>query len=323
MPSEKVLSGSHAPLDVLIIGGGPAGLSAAIYTYRKNMTTLVLASEIGGQVAKSGEIENYLGFGRVTGPELAMKFRDHLQYLQIPIEEGVVVTKLATIPGGFKVTLDSGETKTAKLVIIASGKHPRELGVPGEEQFKNKGVTYCATCDAPLFRNKVVTVVGGGNSALDAAISLIPIASAINIVNLTEAFTGDPVFIERVNNPKVTVYHNAATTKIDGDTVVRSLRFKNSQTGQEQTLPTEGVFVEIGQVPSLQFDSLTDKNTYGMIQILDNGVTNVPGLFAAGDATGVRDNQISVAAGEGTKAALSAYEYFIRELGGTAKTEVY
>ena len=315
-------SGKEIMKDVIIIGGGPAGLSAAIYTYRKNMSTLVLAKEIGGQVAKSGEIENYLGFGRISGPEMAEKFREHLDLLGIEVREGVSVENLTQIEGGFKVDLGAGESKESKIVILASGKQPRELGVPGEQEFKNKGVTYCATCDAPLFRNKIVTVVGGGNSALDAAISLIPIASKINIVNINAEFTGDAVFVDRITKEaKITVYPEARTTRIEGEGVVKSITFEKD--GQETTVPTNGVFVEIGQVPSLLFDALTKKNQWGMVEIGENGLTDIPGLFAAGDATSIRDNQISVAAGEGTKAALSAYEYYIRELGGQEVAESY
>lgn len=310
--------------DVIIIGGGPAGLSAAIYTYRKNMSTLVLAKEIGGQVAKSGEIENYLGFGRISGPELAEKFREHVDLLGIEVREGTSVESLSQTEGGFKVGLGGGESEEARIVILASGKQPRELGVPGEQEFKNKGVTYCATCDAPLFRNKVVTVVGGGNSALDAAISLIPLASKINIININKEFTGDAVFVDRIKaEEKITVYPEAKTTRIEGEGVVKSITFENNNSGEETTIPTGGVFVEIGQVPSLPFDGLTNKNSWGMVEIADNGVTNIPGLFAAGDVTSVRDNQISVAAGEGTKAALSAYEYYIRELGGKEVLDAY
>ncbi len=311
-------------LDVLIIGGGPAGLSAAIYTFRKKMNTLVVSKDIGGQVAKSGEIENYLGFGHITGPMLAMKFREHLEALGISYKEGVVVKSITGRRGEFRVGLEDGEEILAKTVIVASGKNPKQLNVPGEAELKNRGVSYCATCDAPLFRNKTVAVIGGGNSALDAAIQFIPIAQKIYLININPEFTGDPIFIDKVKNePKITIINNAQTKEILGQALVSGLKYQELTTREEKEITVEGVFVEIGQIPSLGFENLLTKNKWGMIEIGENGITNIPGLFAAGDVTNVRDNQISVAAGEGTKAALSAYEFWVKELSGTETAEAY
>lgn len=301
--------------DVIIIGGSAAGLSAAIYTFRKNMDTLIVAKEIGGQVAKSGEIENYLGVGKITGPGLAMKFREHIDMLGIPYEEGVEARGISGECGKFTVSLDDSRELHSKLIIIASGKNPKKLNIPGEEKLTNKGISYCATCDGPLFRNKTVAVIGGGNSALDAAVQFLGIAQKIYVLNINPEFTGDPILIDKVkDNSKVEVIHNAKTVEILGDNIVSGLKYRDLDSGAERIISINGVFVEIGQVPSIAFDKKTLKNKWGMIEIKANNETSIAGIFAAGDVTSIRDNQISVAVGEGTKAALSAYEFWVHNL---------
>ena len=300
--------------DVIIIGSGPAGMTAAIYAVRKGLKTLVVGKEVGGQVAKSGEIENYLGFGSSNGAEVTEKFHQHVEdFENLEHKHPVMVTDLQKKNSHFQVKTDQGDFE-AKSVIIAAGRNPRKLGVPGEEEFKNKGVSYCDICDAPLFKNKVTAVVGGGNSGLEATVSLAALATKVYLLNIGEALTGDEVLQNKVKSlANVEVINNAKTTKIEGETFVKSLTYQDAKSGQEKRLEVDGIFIEVGYMPSIAFDKLTRKDKWGQIEIDVNCKTSVEGIFAAGDVTNIRDNQIIVAAGEGSKAALSAYEYLTRK----------
>jgi len=301
-------------LDVAIIGGGPAGLSAAIYTFRKGLKTAIFAYEIGGQVAKSGDVENYLGTKRLPGPGLALVFREHIKMLDIPLYEGVLVKEISGKLGEFKILTNDGATYLSRLLIICSGRKPRKLNIPGEERLQNRGLSYCAICDGPLFRNKKVAVIGGGNSALDAALSLAIYSQGVYILNLLPHFTGDPILMAEVGkNSKIKSIFNASATEILGENYVSGLRFQEKTTGKIKTLEVDGVFVEIGQVPNTDFDRLTQKNERGEIKISQDCQTSVPGIFAAGDVTDVGYNQIAVAVGEGAKAGLSAYNLWIKK----------
>lgn len=298
-----------AKYDVVVIGGGPAGLTAAIYLARKKLKTLMLTKDLGGQAAWSSDVENYLGFTMISGAELTKHFQDHLAEFKDDItlrllREGIrSVTKVNT---GFVVTMADGTQETSRSVIIASGKTPKKLGVPGEEELLNKGVTYCAWCDGPLFKNKAVVIVGGGNSALDAALSIEKLAKGITIVNNTDNLTGDEVMIEKVMaSPHIRVMNHASLTKIEGDTLVRSAVVKDDQTGLEKQLMVDGVFIEIGSIPSTDcVQGLVKLNELGEIVIDKQNMSSVPGIFAAGDVTDVLEKQIIVAAGEGSKAAI-------------------
>ncbi len=296
--------------DVIIIGGGPAGITAAVYAVRKRVSALMLTGDIGGQTIWSGQIENYTGYQLITGPELAQKFEEHMRTFDIDVHEGELVQALAKDGTLCRVTTTKG-TYEGKTVIVASGKQSRELGVPGEKEFKNRGLTYCATCDGPLFSGKDVAVIGGGNSALDAAIQMVRIARQVTVVNINDAFTGDSCMVEELSRAKnLRLLHGTRVTGIAGDTRVRSMTL--ARAGHEETLPVEGVFVEIGLIPNTQFAGILARNDWGEIKVNCRNETSVPGIFAAGDVTDVPEKQIIIAAGEGSKAALSAFRYLMQ-----------
>lgn len=298
--------------DLVVIGAGPAGITAAIYASRKRLETLVISKDIGGQAALSGDVENYTGYQFISGPELALKFEEHLKKFDITLKEGEAVLELGKAGDLVRVRTDKGIYE-AKSAIIASGKRSRELGVPGEKEFKNKGLTYCATCDGPLFSGKDVAVIGGGNSALDAAIQLIKIANKIYLVNVTAALTGDPVMQEIVKaSPKVTILNNSRVSAVLGESLVSSIRINIAD--KEELLAVKGVFVEIGLIPNSEFVKDIEKNKLGEIKVNSYNETNVPGIFAAGDVTDVPEKQIVIAAGEGSKAALGVFRYLIHNM---------
>jgi alkyl hydroperoxide reductase subunit F len=297
--------------DLIIIGAGPAGITASVYAARKKMGLLVITKNIGGQAAWSGDIENYTGYQFITGPELAGKFEEHMRKYGIELKENEQVLELKRKDEGVWVKTDKG-THEAKTAVIASGKRSRELGVPGEVEFKNRGLTYCATCDAPLFGGKDVAVIGGGNSALDATLQLIRIAKHIYLINITSALTGDAVMREKVNeSKKVSILNSARVTTVLGDRMVNGIKIKRED--REETLPVEGVFVEIGLIPNSEFAKELERNGLGEIKVNSYNETSIPGIFAAGDVTDVPEKQIIVAAGEGAKAALSAFRYLAQQ----------
>ena len=298
--------------DLIIIGAGPAGITAAVYAARKKMSLLVVTEDIGGQTAWSGDIENYTGYQFITGPELAAKFEEHLKKYGIELKENEKAVELKKTDDRISVKTDKGEYD-AKAVIIASGKRSRELGVPGEKKFKNRGLTYCATCDGPLFSGKDVAVIGGGNSALDAALQLINIAKHVYIVNITKTLGGDAVMREKVEgSPKVTIFNSSQVTEVLGDKMVKGIKVKKAD-GKEERLSVQGVFVEIGLIPNTVFAKDIDKNEFGEIKVNKHNETSVPGIFAAGDVTDVPEKQIIIAAGEGSKATLSVFRYLAQQ----------
>jgi alkyl hydroperoxide reductase subunit F len=293
--------------DLIIIGAGPAGITATVYAARKKMDFLVISGDIGGQAAWSGDIENYTGYQFITGPELASKFEEHMRKYGVAVKEQESVLDLSKIGDRIVVKTDKGQYES-RTAIVASGKRSRELSVPGEKEFKNKGLTYCATCDGPLFAGKDVAVIGGGNSALDAVLQLTKIASHIYLVNIVSHLTGDPVMIEKVNESGiVTVMNSAKVLEITGDRMVSGIRVRYG--GEEKLIPVGGIFVEIGLIPNSHFAPDLDKNAFGEIKVDCYNRTNVPGIFAAGDVTDVPEKQIIIAAGEGSKASLSAFKY--------------
>ncbi len=294
-------------LDLIIIGGGPAGITASIYAARKRINFMVVTEDIGGQTAWSGDIENYTGYQFIAGPELVAKFEEHMRQYKIEVRESDRVLEVKNNGETISVVTDKSRYE-GKAAIIASGKRSRELGVPGEKEFKNKGLTYCATCDAPLFAGKDVAVIGGGNSALDAVLQLMKIAKKIYLINLAPNLTGDPIMQEKVRRSKMTtVLNNTHVTAIIGEKMVNAIRVVKDK--NEMTLPVEGVFVEIGLIPNSAFAIDVDKNERGEIKVNSYNETNVPGIFAAGDVTDVPEKQIIIAAGEGSKAALGVFRY--------------
>ena len=294
-------------VDLIIIGAGPAGITAAVYAARKNMSVLVITKDIGGQAAISGDVENYTGYQFITGPELSIKFEEHMRKYNVQVKENEEVVKFAKKGSTFIVTSNKADYE-AKTIIVASGKRSRELNVPGEKEFKNKGLTYCATCDGPLFAQKDVAVIGGGNSSLDAVIQLMSIAKGVYIVNINPELEGDAIMLEKVRtNNNVTIFNNSQVEAVLGDKMVNGLKIKRE--GREETLSVGGVFVEIGLIPNSEFAKSLDRNEFGEVKVNSHNETNIPGIFAAGDVTDVPEKQIVIACGEGSKSCLSAFKY--------------
>ena len=299
--------------DLIIVGAGPAGITAAVYAARKQMDFIVLSEDVGGQMTWSGDIENYTGYQFVTGTDLVSKFEEHMEKYHVPMKEFETVTgfKADAAQKTTAVRTEKGNTYESKTVIIASGKRSRELGVPGEAQFRRRGVTYCATCDAPLYAGKDVAVVGGGNSGLEAVLQLMAIARSISLINITDDLTGDPILREKVRaSDKVKIYNTAQVTEITGSQMVEEIIVDVA--GEKRAIPVSGVFVEIGLVPNSEFVQGIEKNRWGEIIVNNRNETNLPFVFAAGDVTDVPEKQIIIAAGEGSKALLSAYRYLAR-----------
>ncbi|MDO8661833.1 MAG: FAD-dependent oxidoreductase [Candidatus Omnitrophota bacterium] len=294
--------------DLIIVGAGPAGITASVYAARKKMDFLVITGDIGGQTAWSGDIENYTGYQFVTGPELVRKFEEHMRSYDTSVREGEGVIAVEKSGEFILVETNKGAQYQAKTAIIASGKRSRELGVPGEKEYKNKGISYCATCDGPLFNGKAVAIIGGGNSALDACLQLIRIAKYVYMVNNLPKLGGDSIMRQKVEEAKnVEILNNAKVAAILGDKMVNAIQVNHE--GKERTLQVEGVFVEIGLIPNSDFVKDVEKNASGEIKINNHNETNIPGIFAAGDVTDVPEKQIIIAAGEGSKACLRAFRY--------------
>lgn len=297
--------------DLIIVGAGPAGITASVYAARKRMNFLVISQDIGGQTAYSWDIQNYTGYQFITGPELVKKFREHLEQFKVEVKEGEDVTLVEREEERIIVKTSSGNYE-GKTVIIASGRKPRLLNVPGEKEFRNKGVTYCATCDGPLFADLDVAVIGGGNSALDALLQLIKIASKIYLIDVAPQLIADPIMVEKARaSQKVTIYNNSKVESIHGEKFVQGLTIVRE--GKKEDLSVQGVFIEAGSLPSSDFIKEVAKNKDGEIVINCRTETNVPGIFAAGDVTDVPAKQIIVACGEGAKATLSAFEFLSKK----------
>ncbi len=298
--------------DLIIIGGGPAGITAGIYAARQKLNTLLITKSFGGQLArKAVMIENYPGFEEISGLELIQKFEKHLRKQKIDIEKDEVI-KLEKIKGHFLVYTASKKKFESKAVIVASGADPRPLEVPGEKKYLGRGVSYCVTCDGFLFKGKTVAVIGGGNSAFEAAIFLSQIAKKIYILESGEKIKADAKNQEMVKKTgKVQIIKNALLKEIKGNQFVNSLIYQNRKTNKNITLLVEGVFVEIGSIPATGFvKDLVNFNEKDEIKVdFETFQTKTLGLFAAGDVNVGKYKQIVTAAGEGAKAALAAYDY--------------
>jgi alkyl hydroperoxide reductase subunit F len=297
--------------DLIILGAGPAGITAAIYAARKRLNSLVITKDVGGQAAISAAVKGYKGYQYITGVELVKKFEDHTKEFKIEIKEGEEAVEVKKKNGVLEVKTDKGVYE-ARSLIISTGARPRTLKLPGENEFKNRGVTYCATCDAPLFVNMDVAVIGGGNSALDATMQLMKIANKIYLINKNSTFRGDEVMREKIEaSDKVTIFTNANPLEILGDRLVSGIRVEID--GKQETLKVRGVFIEIGSTSNSDFVAEPiERNQRGEIVVDNHNKTSAPGIFAAGDVTNVPQKQIVIAAGEGAKAALSANEYLAR-----------
>ena len=299
--------------DLIIVGGGPAGIAAGVYAARKQLKTLLISVDIGGQINNTWGIENYLGYQFIEGPELIDKFQTQVSQFPIDQKIGDKVSRVSKIDGGFEAVTEAGDKYQAKAVILATGKKPRKLNVPGEAELTGRGVTYCAICDGPVFTGQRVAVVGGGNSALEATLDMVKIAEHVDLVSLTP-LTGDPVLISQLANAKnLSVFTEHQTVEIKGKDLVEGALIKDIKNGKEKHLDVTGVFIEIGLVPNSDaVKGLVELNKQGEVTITPTCETTVPGLYAAGDVTDVPEKQIIVAAGEGAKAALQAHRYLQR-----------
>ncbi|HTX44344.1 MAG TPA: FAD-dependent oxidoreductase, partial [Methanocella sp.] len=297
-----------ALLDLVIIGAGPAGMTAAIYAKRKGLSIQVVADSLGGQVSKTGNVENYPGYGSIPGPRLVSIIKKQLEELKVDIRLSRVL-KLERAGPGFRVTTSDGHVFDSKAVIVASGSRWKELDVPGEREFQNRGVSNCTTCDAPLFAGVDVAVVGGGNAAGEAVLDLLNLASKIYLV-VRSSIRADKIIVDRIlESGKVTVLTGYTVERINGGDFVESIDIV-SKGGEHKTLKVGGVFVDVGFLPNVAFaHGLVKLNGAGEIIIDDYCCTSVRGIFAAGDVTDVPQKQIVVAAGEGAKAAMAAYTY--------------
>ena len=302
--------------EIIIVGGGPAGMSAAVYAARKRLNTLLVTSDIGGQVNWTTGVENYLGYQFIEGAALIAKFQQQVNQFHIDQKIGTKVTQIKKIENGFEVVSESGDKFRGKVVLLASGKRPRRLNVAGEIELTGRGVTYCAICDGPVFTGQKVAVIGGGNSAIEATLDMIKLAEHVDMVSVTP-LTGDPIMIEKLANAKnLTIYTNYQTEKVLGQGLVEGLIIKDNKTGNSRQLDDTGIFIEIGLVPNSDMvKDLVKLNRDAEVPVNCSCETEVPGLFAAGDVTTVPEKQIVIAAGEGAKASLQAHRYLQRLAG--------
>jgi alkyl hydroperoxide reductase subunit F len=314
--SERI-KGKDA-FDMLIVGGGPAGAAAAIYAARKGIRTGIAAERFGGQVLDTMAIENFISVSHTEGPTLAAALEQHAKDYDVDIMNLQRATKLipATSPGGLiEVQLAGGASLKASTVILSTGARWRQMNVPGEEAYRNKGVAYCPHCDGPLFKAKRVAVIGGGNSGVEAAIDLAGIAAHVTLIEFDDKLRADAVLQSKLASLRnVTVITSALTTEVHGDGAkVTALSYKDRRTDQAHRLDLEGIFVQIGLVPNTEWlKGSVALSGRGEIEIDNRGQTSLPGVFAAGDATTVPFKQIVIAMGEGSKAALAAFDYLIR-----------
>lgn len=302
--------------DLIIIGGGPGGVAAGVYAARKKMKTGLVTEDFGGQSKASADVQNWIGTQSVSGLELAKMWEEHLR-----AQEGIEiiypdrVEKVEKADDGFQIKLQSGKSLDTKTVLVTTGSARKKLNIPGEKEFDGKGVVYCSTCDAPIFKNKTVAVVGGGNAGLEAALDAMPYASKIYLLEYSDRLKGDAVTQEKIRqNPKVEIITMTKTVEILGDKFVTGLKYEDRGTGQTKELKLEGVFVEIGAYPNVAFvKDLVKTNEIGEI-IVDHKThrSSQEGIWAAGDATDVLYKQNNISAGDAVKAVLNIYDYVNR-----------
>ena len=304
--------------ELAIIGGGPAGVSAGVYASRKKIKTVFITKNFESQSSVSDSIENWIGTITIPGMELAKSLENHLRAYAADIVDmkiGVYVKNLSKIDGGFEITYDNGEYVQAKTVLIATGSHRRKLSVPGADTFEHKGVTYCATCDGPIFSGKDVAVIGGGNAGFESAAQLLAYAKSVTLIHKNADFKADPVTVEAVlKDPKMKTLTNVDITEITGDKFVSGLSYKNNQTGEEGTLDIQGIFVEIGAVPTTEYaKDVVQLDEYNRV-VIDpwNQRTKTDGIWAAGDCTNGIYHQNNIAAGDAVKALEDIYIHLQR-----------
>ena len=319
--------------DLIIIGGGPAATAAAVYAARKKLKTLLITESFGGQSIVSADIQNWIGEPHISGFDLAKKFEDHIRSfpddIEIKTPEKAVKVSATDCQNGtrvcdFEVETDQGNKYQGKVLILAAGARRRRLGIPGEDKFDGKGVAFCSTCDAPIFKDKTVAVVGGGNAGLEAVVDLFPYATKIYLLEFGDKLKGDPVTQEEIKkNSKVEIIFNVQTKEVIGEQFVNGLKYIDRKTNEEKMLEVGGVFVEIGSVPNSEIvKGLVELDKWGQV-IIDSkhGTTSHPGIFAAGDITDDPYKQNNISAGDAVKATLAAYAYLLKRTKVNPSTE--
>ena len=302
--------------DVLVIGGGPAAATAGIYAARKGLKTGILADEFGGQVNETLAIENIPGFKYTEGPDFMVQMKDQVSSLGVDIMTGALANDIKRLENEkvVEISLDNDITLRAKTVILATGARWRLIGIPGEVEFRNKGVAYCTHCDGPLFKDKPVAVIGGGNSGVEAAIDLAAMASKVTVLEFLPELKADKILQDKLRSlENVEIITNAQTTGLYGDGKVENLEFTDRVSGEEKNIDIDGCFIQVGLVPNTEWlkESDLDLNKFGEIPTNKDGSTNIEGVFAAGDATETAFKQIVIAAGTGATAALGAFNYLV------------
>ncbi len=299
--------------DLIIVGGGPGGVAAGVYAARKKIKTLLITESFGGQSLVSAEVKNWIGTKAVSGFDLGTMLEEHLRDQEdIEITTDDTVTAIEKLENGFRLGTKTGKSFETRYILIASGSRHRKLGVPGEKEFDGKGVVYCSTCDAPIFKNKVVAVVGGGNAGLEAVHDLFPYASKIYLIIRSDSMKGDPITQEKIKaSPKVEIIYNALTQEILGDKFVTGLKYKDSKAGDTKELKLDGVFVEIGAVPNSDVvKDLVERDQLGQVVVNHKTQeTSAPGIWAVGDVTDVLYKQNNISAGDAVKAVLNIYDH--------------
>lgn len=299
--------------DFLIIGGGAAGCSAAVYAARRRMDTAIVTEDFGGQLLETDSIENYLGFKHKTGTEISERYEEHVRdyedYVDIHLKRVERVDK--NKDGVFEVTTND-ETFKAHTVLIATGNSPRTLNAEGEEQYNNRGISYCVVCDGPLYADEEIAIVGGGYAGTEGALFMSDVAEKVYLINLGAELTGEPITVEKIpDQDNIEVINNAKTTKFDGDQMLTNLTYEDTETGEEHQLKVAGAFIEIGRVPNTELVDHLDleKTEHGHIISDKHQRTNIDGLYACGDVSDIATEQAILAAGEGAAAALDAGRY--------------
>ena len=301
--------------DLLILGGGPAAMSAAVYAARKMMRLAIITKDFGGQVRETSEVENWMGFQSINAKDLADMFEEHVKSFDIPVSLGTATAECKKEADTFKVHTEDDRVFSSRTLIVATGKRHRPLEVPGGKELVGRGVAYCATCDAPFFKGKRVVVAGGGNSAFTTAVDLLKVGAEVTLVNFIKGWQADAALQARVEQTdQVSLLDHHQVVRIEGKDRVTGVVVKDRENEREAKLDADGIFVEIGLIPNNEsVKDLVDLNEQGEVIVDCSCRTSVEGLYGAGDVTTVPHKQIVIAAGEGAKAALSAYDYLINK----------
>ena len=310
MPPKESPVDTKKLWDFIVIGGGPAGINAALYAKRKGLETLIISKEMGGQLHNTTDVDNYLGYTRIEGKHLSRHFVDHLSSLEVPIYQDVIVEAIRKEDTLFTISLSNESMLKAKTLLVATGGAPRKLNIPGEKEFANKGVSYCTTCDAPFFKDKHVVVAGGGNSAAEAVLDLSYWAKKVTVIHRSQ-WRADKILLDQIHQKdNVSVHLETQLLEVIGQNVMTQVRAFDKANSKEFSLDADGLFIEIGTIPNnYLLKDLVDLNEQGEVMVDANQMTSLEGLYAAGDLTMQPYKQIIISAAEGAKAALAATHY--------------